>query len=367
LISTQSQSPTENAGRIEITTPSLTIMDGAKVESNSFSAGRGGDVVINVQNLTMSAGGQIKTSSQPFFVSPEVPRGAGDIHVNATDTIALSGGDTGLFSETSGAGHGGNIALTAGQSVTIRGNASISSSSTGPGNAGNISINAGQQFDMRDSSVTAKAELASGGNIDIRAVDRVRLVNSEISSSVQGGASTAGGNITIDPNVVVLQNSQVVAQAVQGAGGNITIFTPLYLADSSSLVSASSQLGVNGTVTIQSPTSNVSGSLGPLTSKPSQAQALLTQRCAALASGQASSFIVAGREQLPSDPEGWLSSPLAFAALGESLDAGHAIAAAPAAVPIATHDATTVSLRRLTPTGFLMAHFADSEATGCHS
>ena len=108
---------------------------------------------------------------------------------------------TGLFSETSGAGHGGDIALTAGRLVTISDGVSVSASSTGHGDAGNISIDAGQQFDMRDSSVTAKAELASGGNIDIRAVDRVRLVNSEISSSVQGGASTAGGNITIDPNV----------------------------------------------------------------------------------------------------------------------------------------------------------------------
>ena len=132
-------------------------------------------------------------------------------------------------------------------------------------------------------------------------------------------------------------------------------------------MSALSPFGLNGTVTIQSPTSNLTGSLGPLTSKPSQAQALLTQRCAALASGHASSFVVAGREHLPTDPGGWLSSPLAFAALGESLDADHAIASAQAAMPIATHDADTVSLRRLTPAGFMMGSFADSEATGCHS
>ena len=141
-------------------------------------------------------------------------------------------------------------------------------------------------------------------------------MNSAINYLCPGWRYGSGGNITIDPNVVVLQNSQILAQAVQGAGGNITITTPLFLADSSSLVSASSQFGVNGTVTIQSPTSNLSGSLGPLTSKPSQAQALLTQRCAALANGQASSFVVAGREQLPSDPGGWLSSPLALRGIG---------------------------------------------------
>ena len=132
-------------------------------------------------------------------------------------------------------------------------------------------------------------------------------------------------------------------------------------------MSASSQFGLNGTVTIQSPTSNLSGSLGPLTSNPSQAQSLLTQRCAALVNGQASSFVVAGREQLPADPGGWLSSPLAFTAPGENLDAGSAVAFVPATMAIEAHETGTVSLRRLTPAGFLTANFAESEATGCRS
>jgi hypothetical protein len=292
----------------------------------------------------------------------------GNIFMNANSvTLQNEGTLSAKTSGTAATATGGSITVNAMNHVTMTNGASITASSTGPGNAGNISINAGQQFDMRDSSVTAKASLASGGNIDIRSVDRVRLVNSVVSSSVQGGDSTAGGNITIDPNVVVLQNSQVTAQADRGAGGNIAITTPLFLADSGSLVSASSQRGINGTVTIQSPTSNLSGSLGPLSSKPSQAQALLTQRCAALANGQASSFVVAGREQLPSDPGGWLTSPLAFSALSENLGADHAVASSPTVIAMATQDTSTVSLRRLTPAGFLMANFADSTTTGCHS
>jgi hypothetical protein len=93
----------------------------------------------------------------------------------------------------------------------------------------------------------------------------------------------------------------------------------------------------------------------------------LTQRCAALVNGQASSFVVAGREQLPSDPGSWLTSSLALAALGESLDAGDVVASASPVIVIAAHDTDAVSLRRLTPARFLMANFADSEATGCHS
>jgi len=343
-----------NAGSIRITTPRLEMSGGARIDMSTQTSGRGGDVTFTTGSISITGERTLPTPEDDFDIADSR--------------------SSGIFSRSVGSefcsgpcGRGGDITINAGQLVQLDKGASISASSTGPGNAGDISINAGQQFEMQSSSVTAKAEHASGGNIDIRAIDRVRLVNSEISSSVQGSASTAGGNITIDPNIVVLQNSQVVAQAVQGAGGNITIFTPLFLADSSSLVSASSQFGVNGTVTIQSPTSNVSGSLGPLASNPSQAQALLTQRCAALVNGQASSFFVAGREQLPADPGGWLSSPLAFAALGENLDADNAVASISTVMAIAADNTSTVSLRRLTPAGFLMANFAESEATGCRS
>jgi large exoprotein involved in heme utilization and adhesion len=334
--------PCGNAGNVSITTTdSLSMGAGAQINSGTSSSGQGGTIVINAGN-TISMSGTLSTG-QP-----------GGIQSRTIGTAA-------------DAGTGGNITLTAGQFVAISDGASVSASSTGPRNAGNIQINAGQQLDMRNSSVKTEAAQASGGNIDIQAVDRVRLVNSTISTSVLGGAGS-GGNITIDPNVVVLQNSNIIAQAVQGAGGNITLTTPLFLADSSSRVSASSQFGLNGTVTIQSPTSNLSESLGTLPSEPSQVHSLLTQRCAALVNnGQTSSFVVAGREQLPSDPGGWLTSPLAFVALGESLDAGLVVAAAPVTMPIAGQDTGTVSLRRLTSAGFLMANFADSEAAGCHS
>ena len=330
-----------DAGRITITTGSLNLGDGAQINSGTSSTGHGSDITIHVSdNISLSG---IHSDNSP----------------------------TGIFSRTIGttpdAGYGGNIALTAGQSMTIQNGASVSASSTGPGNAGNIVINAGQQLDiMGNSSVTTEAKQASGGDINIRAIERVRLVNSSIVTSVFGGAGD-GGDITIDPNVVAMQGSQIKAEAFQGLGGDITITTPLFLKDSTSTVSAFSPFGLNGTVTIQSPTSNLSESLGTLPSEPSQAHSLLTQRCAALANGQTSSFVVAGREQLSADPGGWLTSPLAFVALSEGLDAEYAVASTPAIMPIATHDTGTVSLRRLTPTGFLMANFADSEGTGCRS
>ena len=319
LITSQSQSPTEDAGNISITTPSLVIMDGARVEANSFAAGRGGDVVLNVHNLTMSGGAQIKTSSQPFFVSPEAPAGAGDIHVNATETISLSGASTGLFSETSGAGPAGSIAMHA-NAVTLNNGSQVTSSSTGSGNAGNIQINAGNQFVMTNSSVTTEANQASGGTIKITTTPSgtVQLTNSTISASVLDGTG-GGGSVDIDPLYVILLNSHILAKAVEGPGGNITINISnggLFLPDANSTVSASSQFGVNGTVTIQSPNAPASGKIQPLGKSPLQATSLLNQHCAALAGGEFSSFTVAGRDSLPTEPGSWLTSPLATLSAG---------------------------------------------------
>ncbi len=60
---------------------------------------------------------------------------------------------------------------------------------------------------------------------DHAAPEMVQLINSQVSTSVGGnvgvpGASN-GGNIKIDPQFVILQNSQILAQAFAGAGGAI--------------------------------------------------------------------------------------------------------------------------------------------------
>jgi large exoprotein involved in heme utilization and adhesion len=101
-----------------------------------------------------------------------------------------------------------------------------------------------------------------------------------------------------------------LAQAVQGQGGNINITAGTFLADPASIVSASSQFGLSGTVTIQSPVSSLSNTLATLPQRPLQAQPLLRQRCAAQLDGHLSSFVVAGRDALPHEPGGWLLSPL---------------------------------------------------------
>ena len=339
-----------DAGQIRITTGSFTLGRGSLLDSSTTTAGRGGDLVLDVAGW-----------------------------VSISESLA-DGSPVGIFSRSIGttpdAGSGGNISLTAGQSVTIQDGASVSASSTGPADAGNIFINAGQQLDVRDSpnAITTEAAKASGGNIDIRAIDRIRFVNSSISTSVLS-ADGSGGNIFIDPKVVILEGSNVTAEAVGGPGGNITFVTPLFLADSVSTVSASSERGPSGTVTIQSPTANLSGAVGQLVSKASPPQVLLQNRCVALAGGEQSTFILAGRNTLPVEPGGWLSSPVSMEHwTGVSPEhASTLMVQSPSrrsktwpAMITPKSEANVLSLRRLTPPGFLVRAFA-TPSTGCPS
>jgi hypothetical protein len=221
----------------------------------------------------------------------------------------------GVFSQTTGtdadSGAGGIIALTAGDSFFLKDGATVSASSGGPANAGNIQLTATDTILLDGSTVTTEAAQASGGNIKLTAQDLIRLNNSTISSSVQGDATTAGGNINIDPDFIVLQNSQILAKAVQGQGGNISLIANnAVLVDPLSVLDASSALGVSGSVDIQAPIQNLSGTLAPLPEDNAPVTALYGARCAAGSGGHFSTFVDSKADSLSPAPGAFLASPL---------------------------------------------------------
>ena len=381
-----------HAGRLSLFTDTLQLSGGAALLSGSvvdpisgeIPVGHGG--AISVQGQSGPANFmQIDGQGSGIFTSTEGLGPAGNVTMDA-HSLTLQNGGT-MFASTKGtvpSAIGGSIIINATDQVTMTNGASITASSivvpetpnSGIANAGNISLNAGQQLEVTNGSsitTTTQSPLANGGNIDIRAIDRIQIVDSTISTSVLG-AEGNGGNIFIDPKVVVLQGSEVTAKAVGGVGGNITFVTPLFLADSASLVSASSQRGPSGTVTIQSPTSNLSGAVGQLVSKIAPPQVLLQNQCIASAPGPHSTFILAGRDALPAEPGGWLSSPVSMEHwTGEDVEE-HAsglmvrrMKPNQSAVVIAsTDEGQILSLRGLTPPGFLVRTFAIGH-TGCPS
>jgi large exoprotein involved in heme utilization and adhesion len=302
-----------DAGRVVISTPTLAIAGGL-IQALTLGEGSAGEIQMQVGGLTLTGGARISSSSGARDLRPgELIGGsgrAGDVTVTADDFIAISSQGSGFFTTAEGSGQGGDIALRA-RHLQLTAGAVIAAESSGTGNAGNITLTTSDTFLSQHSTVTTEALQADGGNITVTAPTLVRLRDSTLTATVGGGPQTVGGNITIDPAFVIVQNSQVIANAFTGRGGNIQITAGVVLADPASVVSASSALGISGTVDIQAPVTSVSGSIGPLPQMFVPAAELLRERCAGrLRAGRVSSFVLAGRDGVPAEPEGGLPSPL---------------------------------------------------------
>jgi hypothetical protein len=154
-------------------------------------------------------------------------------------------------------------------------------------------------------STEAEAPTANGGNIKLKLRDFLYLVGSEITASVKGETGS-GGNIRIDPQLVILNHSSIRAEAIEGHGGNITITAGEYIASTDSIVSASSQKGISGTVEIGGPRVDVNGALVVLSSELRSAAEVLREACAAQGNRPQSSLVEMGRGALPQDPEATL-------------------------------------------------------------
>jgi large exoprotein involved in heme utilization and adhesion len=409
-------------GSITITTNDLTVGKntagrGGLISTSTTALGNAGTVTINADRVMLTDGGKLSSNSaHEDSILPPPDGAAGTVLVQGvngpgtrTSSIVISGQDgfhqsSGIFSDTQGTDIGGDITLhvnsvtiqnggklsvetsgtqasAIGGTITVNANhvqlnsgATITANSNGVANAGNINIIATDGLTMQNSSITTlvhpnnNGSNTGGGNIKITTSPAATVYlhdNSTISASVADGPG-GGGNVTIDPQYVILQGSQILAQTDQGTGGNITIIANVFQPDATSIVSADAERGVNGTVTIQSPNAPASGKIQPLGNRPLQATALLTKPCAAMAGGKFSSFTVAGRDALPTEPGGWLASPLAPAILlshdGTMTDRVSRVNPA-----VSRGEVPFLSIRQIAPSGFLTKAFAVDSQAGCKS
>ncbi len=284
------------------------LPSGISAQANSTASGSGGHVLIEASALTLAEGGQIGSSTFG-------PGDGGSVTIRVRDTFTVTGSDpvndspSVIFVSTIGSGQGGEITVNA-RRIRLTEGAQIDARSAGTGNAGDITITALDTFVSENSVVRTGARQADGGDIRLTAQGLMQLSNSQITTSA-GSGEGAGGNITVDSVSILLQDSQLRADAFGGAGGNIQITADAFLADPISEVSASSDLGIDGEIDIQAPIADLIGIVTPLPPDFASAGALLSNRCAArLWEGTVSSFAVVGRDSVPATPDEPLPSQL---------------------------------------------------------
>lgn len=257
-------------GFLEISAKNLIISDYASVGTATLGISAAGNMTIVVDNLYLKDGG-ILTNSSGAIVGGELWLATGDAgHMPSSIT-----------SNTFLSGQGGNLEIQANRLILTDGG-TISANSLGIGNAGNIHVKANQFSLTNGGEITSAAAQAVGGSVTVFSADLLYLREAQITTSVHGGSGN-GGNITIEnPAFVVLDQSQIVAQADEGHGGNIRLVAENFLKTPDSLVSASSRLGINGQIVITPPDKTVSSSLLVLPTTFTDVSGLLPRPCEAM-------------------------------------------------------------------------------------
>ena len=317
---------TGQGGNITVDTRDFRLADGALLNALTLAEGNGGNIIVNTETFAAVNGGQLVTTTRS--TSPNGGN-AGDIIVNATDSIILSGSDrtfaeriaqfptsvanegatSGLFANTSerSTGHGGDVTLNTRQ-LNVTDDARVTVSSLGTGNAGNLLIIDPSLVNLDQGTLSAETA-GEGGNVTIEQVGSIQLRNNSLISAKADGIGN-GGNITIDTDTLAaLENSNITANAFDGKGGNVRITTQGLFLSLDSEITASSERGIDGVVEINRPDVDPNQGLTNLPTEVVDASNQIDQSCAAggaVASGQ-SYFVITGSGGLPDSPNEALS------------------------------------------------------------
>ncbi|WP_019505488.1 filamentous hemagglutinin N-terminal domain-containing protein [Pleurocapsa sp. PCC 7319] len=271
-----------DGGDLQINTSNLTILDGATISASNFSSrtgsppgqGQAGSIEIHANSVMLDNSSAVVTPSS--ITASTNDGGGGNIDLNILGDLTVNNNSQ-ISADTQGAGQGGNINIQA-NNLNLNDQGQVSVNSDRTGQAGNIDITV-NNLNSNQGKITATSLQSGGGDIELT-TDFINLnQNSEISSSVFGGAG-GGGNINIDTNYIIARNnSDIRANAVEGDGGNINIDTEVILLSLDSEITASSQFGLDGVVDINTPDNDQQIGLAKLPENFTDPSSLIASIC----------------------------------------------------------------------------------------
>ncbi|MBD2489076.1 S-layer family protein [Aulosira sp. FACHB-615] len=208
----------------------------SQILAASFGKGKGGDIAISTQDLSVSAGANI--AARPYSSGK-----GGDLNIKA-DTIQVLGAGapkgsyfTLVSAATFGPGDAGNLNIDT-RKLSVQDGGRVSASSIILGNAGSLTINASESIDVsgikpgETPSYVGTAVLpvgafsiisrANAGNTTINAP--IVNVSDDATIFVQNTGSGTAGNLEINANTLTLKNGgNLLASTKAGEGGNINL------------------------------------------------------------------------------------------------------------------------------------------------
>ncbi|MEL6930639.1 MAG: filamentous hemagglutinin N-terminal domain-containing protein [Cyanobacteria bacterium J06600_6] len=256
-----------NGGTIDITATNLTLTNGGRVDASVFGEGDGGNINLQIAEQIAIDGEDSAVSSS---VGEDGVGNSGDLNLVTRSLIVTNEGE--ISNSIEGTGNAGGINIDASEVSLINGEISTEVDEDAVGNAGSIILDAAQL------SIADQAELNSStsgqgdaGSIAIN-VDRLSLIDGEISTSAESEAVGNGGNI----NLVALDSVSISAtdpenfasglfanteMGVTGEAGNVSVTTKTLDITDNGIITVSSQgMGDGGQIALQAEVVNLNNS-----------------------------------------------------------------------------------------------------------
>jgi filamentous hemagglutinin family protein len=244
-------SATAIGGNLSITTGQLIVRDGAEISTETFGAGDAGDLTINASELVQLSDSDLSTRTTGSG-------NAGNLSIT-TRRLLIQGSAEAVASTREGQGQGGNLVVTASDSVELVGRAGLGTLSLLGGDAGDLTIQTGRLV-LRDGAGISTGSLGTGqaGDLNIIAADSVEVIGggfykgSEISDLIGDLISTPSD--IFDPNEQVFLPSRISADAINrnnNPAGDLTIQTGrLIVRDGAEVTTGTLGESSGGTLTV---------------------------------------------------------------------------------------------------------------------
>ncbi|MBD1929611.1 filamentous hemagglutinin N-terminal domain-containing protein [Trichocoleus sp. FACHB-90] len=224
-----------SAGDVSITTGSLTVADQGTITTAARGQGDAGSITVSADTVGLSRGGRLVTTTSSNSR-------AGDITLNTPD-LQLAGATSGLFTETTSAGEAGDLTIQPGSNgqtlrVNLQQGAQISASTRGSGDGGDLTITAPESIALTGDGSIIAAETGgggTGGNLTLRTGNLSIQNGAQV--SVSSSSTGSAGSLFADADHIFLNNGGRIRADTSGGGGNINLRSSLILLRNGSNIS----------------------------------------------------------------------------------------------------------------------------------
>ncbi|MGJ5628363.1 filamentous hemagglutinin N-terminal domain-containing protein [Nostoc sp. CALU 1950] len=335
---------TGKGGNVAISTQNLSILAGGNIAARPYASGNGGDVTVKADTIQVTNEGAPNGLYFSLLSTATFGSGnAGDLKID-TRTLSIQAGGR-VSASSIVLGNAGSLTINASESIDVNGvkdaqnpsyigtavrpvfrvsransgsttintpvlnisnGATVFVQNLGSGNASTLKINANTLRLDNGASISASTKAGEGGNINFQLRDLLLMRHGSFINAEAGGSGN-GGNITINaPIIVGLENSDIIANAFQGRGGNIQIatqgiiglkFRPELTPEND--ITASSQFGVSGTVQVNTIGVDPNSGLFQLPVNVTDTSQQIATGCAG---SEGSRFVATGRGGVPQNP-----------------------------------------------------------------